>query len=85
VDQFTCAFLSPKDVEAGLLRVGQSAPNFQLKLLDGRVTIRANLLKEKKALLVSFWFVACPGCQQEFEHLKRIYADLRAKGLEILP
>src|SRR5579885_3355373 len=43
-------------------RAGQAAPNFRLKDLTNRSVALSDF--RGKRVLVNFWYVACPGCQQ---------------------
>jgi peroxiredoxin/outer membrane lipoprotein-sorting protein len=74
----------PQDIEAGLLGVGKKAPDFTVPTMSGRTLSLKEALRGKKAVLLDFWFYGCPGCLQEFSHLKQLYASLRNKGLEIV-
>jgi thiol-disulfide isomerase/thioredoxin len=42
-----------------------------------------DLLKDKKGLLVNFWFCGCAPCREEFPHLRDLYGKLKAQGFEI--
>ncbi len=48
-------------------RAGQSAPNFTLKDLTNRAVALSDF--RGKRVLVNFWYVACPGCQEEMTAL----------------
>lgn len=54
------------------LTVGQYAPNFSLKALDGKDYSLEALLKYGP-VLVSFFKVSCPVCQFTFPFLERLY------------
>ncbi len=72
----------PDKAPGGAALVGQSAPDFQLKTVDGR-TIRLSDLRGK-VVLVNFWATWCPPCKQEMPSMERLYARLHNRGLEIL-
>jgi hypothetical protein len=46
----------PPDYEKGLVAVGKPAPDFNLPQVGGVNLALSDLLKEKKAVLVNFWF-----------------------------
>lgn len=72
----------PDKAPGGAALVGQPAPDFQLKTVDGR-SIRLSDLKGK-VVLVNFWATWCPPCKQEMPSMERLYARLHNQGLEIL-
>ncbi len=60
----------------------QTAPDFNLKTLDGK-TLQLSALKGKVVLL-DFWATWCPPCREEIPHFKELYTQYRGKGLEII-
>lgn len=64
------------------LAVGQPAPAFDTRLLDGK-TLPAAATKGR-VLLVVFWATWCPVCQRELPELHSLYEKHRGRGLEIL-
>ncbi|MBI4989242.1 MAG: TlpA family protein disulfide reductase [Rhodocyclales bacterium] len=63
-------------------RVGETAPAFDTRLLDGK-SLPAAALKGK-AVLVVFWATWCPACQKELPELQKLYEKYRSRGFEIL-
>ncbi len=69
------------------------AKNFKLKLgavmadltvtVDGKAVKISDLLKEKKAVVVNFWYINCDPCKTEFPYLQEAYAEYADK-LEVL-
>lgn len=64
------------------VRVGETVPAFDTRLLDGKA-LSAQALKGK-AVLVVFWATWCPACQKELPELQKLYDRHRARGFEIL-
>jgi peroxiredoxin len=64
------------------VRVGETVPAFDTRLLDGK-TLSAQALKGK-AVLVVFWATWCPSCQKELPELQKLYDRHRTRGFEIL-
>ncbi len=63
-------------------RAGQMAPNFTLKDLTNQSLALSDF--RGKRVLVNFWYVACPGCQQEMSALEQFYAQSQAQNVVIL-
>lgn len=74
-----CALLVPV---AAVPKVGQPAPDFDLKTLDGG---RVRLAEQRgHPVLVNFWASWCKPCSDEMPEIIRAYQKLRAVGLEVL-
>jgi peroxiredoxin len=65
------------------LAVGQPAPDFSLKTLDGQSTVTLSELRGKPIIL-NFWASWCLPCRQEMPALQRAYDAHRADGLTVL-
>jgi peroxiredoxin/outer membrane lipoprotein-sorting protein len=65
-----------------LLKVGESAPDFELPLINGKRIGLSGALGGKKALLLNFWFINCGYCLMEMPQLAELYRN--TKGLEII-
>lgn len=68
--------------EATVTRIGEPAPNFQLKNLDGKDIILSNLTG--KPALLNFWATWCPPCRGEMPYMQEIYEKWSEKGLVLL-
>ena len=63
--------------------VGDMAPEFEAKQLDGS-TFRLADYRGKKAVLIDFWATWCPPCVDEIPTIKRIAETYRDQGLEVV-
>jgi peroxiredoxin len=63
-------------------KVGDSAPDFALRSLDGRVIELSNL--RGKPVLVNFWATFCAPCRVEMPWLDELDQQYRAQGVEIV-
>jgi len=59
------------------------APRFTLKTVDNEVVVLDSLLG-KGPIVVSFWATWCKPCAAEHDRLRKIYEELKGRGLEIL-
>jgi len=66
-----------------MLGVGSKAPEFQLSDQDGN-TVNITDFKGKKVLLWFFPKASTPGCTVEACNFRDNYADLAAKGFEVV-
>lgn len=66
------------------LAPGAQAPDFTLPQPDGGKFALADLRKESKAVLITFWFYTCATCREEHPQLQKLYAELKAKGLGVV-
>lgn len=61
---------------------GFTAPDFELQTLDGN-KVRLSSLKGH-AVVVNLWASWCGPCQEEMPDLQTVYAEYKAKGVEVL-
>jgi len=64
------------------IRVGNLAPDFTLKGLDGQ-TVRLSDFRGK-AVLLNFWATWCPPCRQEMPDLEKAYQKYKDQGVVFL-
>lgn len=63
---------------------GKSAPLLDLKSDAALATDLASLTKGHKYVLVDFWASWCVPCRKSIPHLKKTYAELKDKGVQIV-
>lgn len=88
----TFAFVPPKeavlydlsDPDNKLIPVGEKAYRFSVPTPTGERLALEGLLKDKKAVLVNFWFYGCEPCRKEFPALQALYDELKDKGFEVV-
>ncbi len=69
--------------ERKMLSLGDIAPTFEAKRLDGS-TFRLSDYRGKKAVLIDFWATWCGPCIDEIPTIKRIAETYRDQGLEVV-
>lgn len=70
------------DLRPGSVRVGDSAPAFVLRDLEGREAGSAQL--EGRPVVLNFWATWCPPCRREMPALDAVYRDYREAGLLVV-
>jgi cytochrome c biogenesis protein CcmG/thiol:disulfide interchange protein DsbE len=63
-------------------KVGESAPDFELRSLDGRMMQLSNL--RGKSVLLNFWATWCAPCRLEMPWLAELDQEYRPQGVEIV-
>jgi peroxiredoxin len=64
--------------ESGLVAVGEAAPDFALRTLDGQTVRLADY--RGKTVVVNFWASWCPPCRQEMPEFEALYRERQAAG-----
>ena len=73
----------PSDAGGDSDLIGQLAPDFTLKALDGR-EVKLSDYRGKRTVLVAFWASWCGPCRMEMPSLESFYEQHRASGVELL-
>lgn len=68
--------------ERGVVKVGDEAPNFQLRDLAGNMVSLSQL--RGKVVLVNFWATWCGPCRIEMPAMEQLYRSFSRKDFEIL-
>ncbi len=64
------------------VRIGDEAPNFVLKDLDGKEVELADY--RGQGVFLNFWGTYCPPCEREMPYMENQYAIYKDQGVEIL-
>lgn len=65
------------------IKIGQEAPDFTLKTLEGREVTLSDYFG-KKVVMLEFWATWCNICVAEIPNLEKNYEKYRQEGFEIL-
>ncbi len=71
----------PANLTGGELTVAQK---FTLKQPDGNVLSLAQVLSQKKVVLINFWATWCTYCVEEMPDLVKLQAQYESKGFQII-
>lgn len=69
-------------VERHVVRVGDEAPNFRLRDLDGNLTSLSQF--RGKVVLLNFWATWCGPCRVEMPAMEQLYRSLSRREFQIL-
>lgn len=70
-----------EDAAVGL-KIGQQAPDFELKMLDGQSVKLSDY--RGKTVMLNFWATWCPPCRAEMPHMQQYYMENEKEGVVIL-
>jgi peroxiredoxin len=73
-----------RGAEEKMLALGAQAPDFSLPTPEGTILRLETTRQGKKAILINFWYLACPPCRAEFEVFQRLYTNLKDDGFSIV-
>jgi peroxiredoxin len=65
------------------MKTGTQATDFAARDIDGK-TVRLSDYLGKQAVLIDFWSTYCEPCLAEMPHLRKLYAEQKAKGFVVL-
>lgn len=68
--------LTDEDMDRVEYSLGNAMMDFSVSTPDGAVLKLSDLLKEKKAVVLNFWFLNCQPCKMEFPYIQQGYEEL---------
>lgn len=69
--------LSADNLEGVKLGLGDVFADMTVEATDGKTYVISELLEEKKAVVLNFWYLNCNPCRMEFPYLKEAYAEYK--------
>ena len=64
-----------EDLTNRIYELGDVVHDFEVTATNGTTYKLSELLKEKKAVILNFWFLNCGPCKMEFPFLEQAYED----------
>jgi peroxiredoxin len=77
-----CSSGSPGSSGSSIATIGNPAPEFTLKDLDGETVSLSDF--KGNPVMVNFWNTDCPPCRSEMPHLQAVYDENSNSGLVLL-
>jgi cytochrome c biogenesis protein CcmG/thiol:disulfide interchange protein DsbE len=71
------------ELEGMKIKVGEKAPDFTLKDLNGKPVSLSSFLG-KNIVMLDFWATWCNVCKREMPVLEQVYKEYKGKGVEFL-
>jgi peroxiredoxin len=68
--------------ERNVVKLGEPAPNFQLRDINGRLVALSDM--RGKVVLLNFWATWCGPCRVEMPAMEELYRTFQRKDFEIL-
>lgn len=68
--------MTDADMDSVKYSLGEAVMDFTVTAPDGTEYVLSNLLKEKKAVVLNFWYLNCDPCKMEFPYLQEAYEKL---------
>ena len=72
-----------EEIEGKTFKLGDVFADMTVTAVDGTTYKISEILKEKKAVVLNFWFTNCGPCQMEFPYMQQAYETYK-NDLEIL-
>ncbi len=67
--------MTEEDMQTLTYKLGDAVMDFSVTAVDGTVYTLSELLVEKQAVVLNFWFINCQPCLMEFPYLQEAYAE----------
>lgn len=73
----TSALITGEDLSTATLKLGDVMYDFTVTTPDGEKITLSNMLKEKKMVLINFWYTTCSWCVTEFPYMEQAYQQYK--------
>ena len=76
----TSAVITGEDITTAQLKLGDVMYDFSVTTPDGKKYTLSEVLKEKKVVLLNFWYTTCGPCASEVPYMEEAYKQYKDKG-----
>ena len=73
------ALINDSNSQEVIYELGDVIQDFEVAAIDGNTYKLSELLKEKKAVVLNFWFLNCGPCKMEFPYMQQAYEEYKDK------
>lgn len=73
----TSSLITDEDISTATLGLGDVMYDFTVMKPDGKEIKLSDVLKEKKMVMLNFWYTTCSWCVEEFPIMNEVYADYK--------
>ena len=71
----TSSLVKEEDLSAATLGLGDVMYDFTVMAADGKEVTLSEVLKEKKLVVLNFWYTTCSWCLEEFPLMEQVYKE----------
>ena len=75
----TSTLITDEDLSSASLKLGDVMYDFTVTTPDGEKITLSKMLKEKKMVLINFWYTSCSWCVTEFPYMEQAYQQYKDK------
>lgn len=76
----TSSVIQGEDINAAQLKLGDVMYDFTVTTPKGEKYTLSEVLKEKKVVLLNFWYSTCGPCASEVPYMEEVYKEFKDKG-----
>ena len=73
----TSTLITGEDLSSATLKLGDVMYDFTVTTPDGEKITLSEMLKEKKMVLINFWYTSCSWCVTEFPYMEQAYQQYK--------
>ena len=73
--ELTSSLIKDEDISTATLGLGDIMYDFTVTTSDGKELKLSDVLKEKKLVVLNFWYTTCSWCLKEFTIIDEVYKD----------
>lgn len=73
----TSSLITDEDLSTASLKLGDVMYDFTVMKSDGKEITLSEVLKEKKLVVLNFWYTTCSWCLEEFPIMEEVYGEYK--------